>query len=569
MAVSEKVDVSSINHGFFQVTMPKGKKLLAWSICIVIYFIAAIFFIVSLGIPDIPPTEDVTVIYEMDELADIEEVNLGNGWGDDEVGKFFAIEMDIVSGTLLHGYYEMDSDGENCSDYVDYPSNSLILSPVTSDDTFKFSWYDSLEEEASHNHRDCDSRYDDWYVEEGDRIKVFAVQIEDEYYMMSVGAEGNFPPERTDREDAQRIGLLICIVASAIMMFTTPTSLRYDIDTLRTRWGNLPFGHGKPGEIVDAEGPTRKVDKHDWILTPPSHETWSENAYMEDKDGKLIEEHPNNVGTPIPATLTLYSVNGILFVIFSIWLSSDLLARHNDFETRLAGEALRIVVVIFTVVWLILAFRKWRLSHSILDTPTSNVRSVAVGPAELVGQIRPSPSGTLRVEVGDDPDKTVEGVVLFKWKEEEYVCTKDSDGKESCSWETRRKEKGGAPFMLHDGTGGILVDPISWKKPIFGDSLVVWEWGKMRWTVDALCAGDPIYCLGRVEPRRGDFMPEEGCPTEISNANLIVKGETDIGTHAKLSRGTELSVVANLRSTTEAIIIPAIMLVFSAIPFLW
>jgi hypothetical protein len=91
----------------------------------------------------------------------------------------------------------------------------------------------------------------------------------------------------------------------------------------------------------------------------------------------------------------------------------------------------------------------------------------------------------------------------------------------------------------------------------------------MRWTVDALCAGDPIYCLGRVEPRRGDFMPEEGCPTEISNANLIVKGETDIGTHAKLSRGTELSVVANLRSTTEAIIIPAIMLIFSAIPFLW
>ena len=194
----------------------------------------------------------------MDELADIEEVNLGNGWGDDEVGKFFAIEMDIVSGTLLHGYYEMDSDGENCTDYVDYPSNSLILSPVTSDDTFKFSWYDSLEEEASHNHRDCDSRYDDWYVEEGDRIKVFAVQIDDEYYMMSVGAEGNFPPERTDREDAQRIGLLICIVASAIMMFTTPTSLRYDIDTLRTRWGNLPFGHGKPGEIVDAEGPTSK-----------------------------------------------------------------------------------------------------------------------------------------------------------------------------------------------------------------------------------------------------------------------------------------------------------------------
>ena len=59
----------------------KRKETFAWSICIVIYSIAAIFFIVSLGIPDVPPTEDVTVIYEMDELADIEEVNLGNGWG--------------------------------------------------------------------------------------------------------------------------------------------------------------------------------------------------------------------------------------------------------------------------------------------------------------------------------------------------------------------------------------------------------------------------------------------------------------------------------------------------------
>ncbi|MEL0101593.1 MAG: hypothetical protein VW862_07840, partial [Euryarchaeota archaeon] len=84
-----------------------------------------------------------------------------------------------------------------------------------------------------------------------------------------------------------------------------------------------------------------------------------------------------------------------------------------------------------------------------------------------------------------------------------------------------------------------------------------------------LCAGDPVYCLGRVEPRRGDYSPEEDCPTEISNANLVVIGKTDIGTFAKLARGTELSVISNLRSTTESIVVPVIMLIFSAIPFIW
>ena len=123
--------------------------------------------------------------------------------------------------------------------------------------------------------------------------------------------------------------------------------------------------------------------------------------------------------------------------------------------------------------------------------------------------------------------------------------------------------------MLHDGTGGILVDPSTWRKPIFGDPLQVWQWSNMRWTVHALCAGDPVYCLGRVEPRRGDYAPEEGCPTEIQNANLVVTGESDVGTYSKFARGTELSVVSNLRSTTESIIIPVLMIIFSAIPFIW
>ena len=81
--------------------------------------------------------------------------------------------------------------------------------------------------------------------------------------------------------------------------------------------------------------------------------------------------------------------------------------------------------------------------HNIIDTPSSRVRSVAAGPAELVGQVRPGPQGTMSVKVGGSASRKVEGVVNYRWKEEEHVCTKDSDGNESCSWQTRRTDSGG------------------------------------------------------------------------------------------------------------------------------
>ena len=206
--------------------------------------------------------------------------------------------------------------------------------------------------------------------------------------------------------------------------------------------------------------------------------------------------------------------------------------------------------------------------HNIIDTPSSRVRSVAVGPAELVGQVRPGPDGTMAVSVAGSSSRLVEGVVVYRWKEEEYVCTRDSDGKESCSWKTRRTKSDSREFILHDGTGGILVDADSWDKAKLGDQLHQWETGKWRWTVWVLAAGDPVYCLGRVETRT-EKEREEGIDTTIPNSLLIVRGNKDIGMQVHLHRGTELSVISGLRSTTEAIIVPVVMLLFSAIPFLW
>ena len=570
MGESEKViDHTSLQHGFFQFTFPHTwKGIVPWVLAAIMFFVSGVTLFVSLDIPDVPPIGESQYVDSLDEIDDDKAVSLGAGWENDGDATFAVIEVIIQEGTLIHGYWTLDSDGENCTDHVEiYDERMLTVMPVNGGENFTIGWSTEMGSEVSYDSRSCPG-YDDWYVNEGDTIELFIMGIDGEYYMLSVGTEGKELGERTEREDAQRVALGIVILASGLMMITTPTSLSDDIKNLKQRWGNLPFVHGKPGNLAPADGPVREVDENDWVLPPPGYETWPDNPYAPNEEGILIEEHPDVVGTPTPATFTLYSINGIVFILTSLWLAADLTARHSDEDTQSFGNIFKLAIVVFSLAWSIFAFRKWKLMHNIIDTPSSRVRSVAVGPAELVGQVRPGPKGTMSVDVGSSSSRRVQGVVHFRWKEEERVCSKDKDGNESCKWVTRRTDKGGCEFILHDGTGGILVDPTSWDKVNMGDSLFTWGTSKWRWTVWVLAAGDPVYCLGRVETRTHDER-EEGIDTSIPNSLLVVRGNQDIGMQAHLHRGTELSLIAGLRSTTEAIIVPVVMLLFSAIPFIW
>jgi hypothetical protein len=48
-----------------------------------------------------------------------------------------------------------------------------------------------------------------------------------------------------------------------------------------------------------------------------------------------------------------------------------------------------------------------------------------------------------------------------------------------------------------------------------------------------------------------------------------MRGNADVGMSVKLSRGTELSLLAGMRSTTEQLIVPIALLIFGLIPFIW
>ena len=54
-------------------------------------------------------------------------------------------------------------------------------------------------------------------------------------------------------------------------------------------------------------------DPNDWILPAPGPASWnSEDRYAPDGDGTPLPEHPVKVGTPIPASMSLYGIFGLI-----------------------------------------------------------------------------------------------------------------------------------------------------------------------------------------------------------------------------------------------------------------
>lgn len=553
----QKLKESTIEHRFFEFTFPHRFGWFGFAIAMLLFLSSIVLFISSLSIPDVIQTEDAQVIQGQTEFmqAEFVESTLGKGF-DGEKGAYFITSAEISTGVLLHRYCTTNSEGETTYHKV-IMDDTIIFSIGSETFTADIGRY-NLDVE----HNVGDSCYED--IREGDRLNLFILKQESTFSVLSFSEMGLNLPEVTQRENTQRLSMSLCIVGSFILMLVTPTSLANDIREFKqgrdARSSVLYDGN----EYSMSTTTTRKVDDRDWILSSPTMDTWTPTKYGPDGDGSLIPEHPRRIGTPKAATLTLYSLNGSLFVLFSVWLISDLNARDTDVFGDLIGSFGKYALLLFALLWFISSVRKWKLLHNIIDTPTSTVRGVAVGSAELVGQVRPY-TPTHHLTVGG---KTFDGIVGYRWKEEEERCTRDSEGNESCSWHLVDSGEDWSKFILHDGSGGILLDATSWKDMNSGDELDSWRIGKRRWTVHAFCSGDPVYALGTVEKRTLDEQ-EEGLDKTIGSANIIMRGSKLEGMQAKLSRGTEFALLGGLRSTTEAVVIPALMLLASFIPLIW
>ena len=327
-------------------------------------------------------------------------------------------------------------------------------------------------------------------------------------------------------------------------------------------------------------------DPSDWILPAPGPQTWSNNMYAPHGDGTPLPEHPAKVGTPQPATMTSHLIfagtAAILTLVVGAVITMD--------EASEAGIVPALVIAGLGLILTLVSFFRAKALRQMLDTPTSLVRSAAVGHPELVGQVRPWAAGTMTVHVDSNQSMAMPNMLGYEWTYEQYQCrtVKDNEGnsREECHWVTVRTGNGGMPFILQDGTGGIKVNLESFKRTNYGQFIKRWDGAfaqtlgkqlmasavasllggarikKHRWTLYGLRSGDPVYVLGATKPRPAtEVQADPQADGTVGHTTIEVWGNEDApGMKCTLMRGTELSNVGKSRSGLEMMVPPILLL---------
>ncbi|MDA7464389.1 hypothetical protein N9N14_01635 [Candidatus Poseidonia alphae] len=606
--MATKHDVTDLDQGLFKFPLPTWRGLIGYLIALSMFVSAFTMYSSGQSIPDIPQLSEAD---RLDELGDIDSYNfqsLQDGYEQPHYqsnkAAFVLIPLELEEGIIgTEGCYESEDEDGNVD--INYGYELSQRSIVTFRDqagnsiTTSFDRSGTLDPEGDFIQPGCNQAWEDdvrGYGRDSSENRMLMtymlVQNEpNEYYQLLSFAEikgfndEGSPPEITQREDAGRFALLASGIGGLIFMYSTPSPLSYDLRRIRKRnqtdakesasavgvlgLEGRQFQHcGPNGEVIGpAKQPLRQAFD-DWLFGCPPLPASYANVFAQDGDGSLIPEHPQRIGTPRPAMLTPYSLGAITFAVSFIWLSSDLRARDgSDFHTMI-GFLMTFFVTIVNILWFFSAYRQAKLSQTINDLPTSPIRSVAVGQAEVVGQVRPSSAGTPAFTVGGEE---MQGTVLWTWSSFKYVCRQTDDGQE-CGWEHRETQNGGVPFVLHDGTGGMIIDPSLWqaknKTSNLGANIAEWEKGKWKWTVSAIGVGDPLYVLGDCVPRTREHLDAWGGDETEGSALITMVPSSETGEGSIMSLGTELDVVAKRRSRFEMLIVPIIVFIFGIFMFL-
>lgn len=108
-----------------------------------------------------------------------------------------------------------------------------------------------------------------------------------------------------------------------------------------------------------------------------------------------------------------------------------------------------LIGLLIGVIVFIIAFYFLKIKHLIQNTPTSKIRSIAMGFAEICGRVIPLEKNGVFLSPFSN-----QNCVYYRYLIEEYRST----GKSS-SWVTIKKGTENRLFYIQDETGRILVDP--------------------------------------------------------------------------------------------------------------
>lgn len=652
---------TELDHGLFQGPPLRLSVVVTYAIASLGFLIALALFTSQFSIPDVPALEDVEELRSFDDIQQLDSTQLKDaegleaeraGWGNAYAaeGRFAVMEATLTEGVLAveECVYVEDEDGGHWSKRSSIrvePSDGFTIRDRTGlERTVRYGFEDGTPTDLpvvlGFAERSCNGAWSErisgaeadslvlflLIEEDPERIQVLSIQ---EVGVMEAGNPPNsVAKEVTAREDRGRWALVGTGIAGFFVMVGTPTSLSTDLRRLRKARAKMAKTSGGAAGVLGATGrPFQHLDrgsteprlamgatrpaKEDWILPPPPLPNAYTDFFIGDPGEQLLPEHPGRIGTPVPATFTFYSIGGIVFALSFVWLAADLRAREGSATHTAWGWAITFVVTVVNLLWFRSARRAYLVNQAVRDTPTTPIRSLAVGHAEVVGQARPSPIGTPQLLVDGDPEKCMEGLVYWHWKCEELVCRTDGEGNTTCTWELRREMRTGVPFIVHDGTAGMLFDPRVWdgggaiqagteevrdtgawmrlwswfsllpfflnrilgawrKKELggFGSVLRQWNQGNFRWQVTGIGVGDPVYLLGNVVPRTAEDLAANGThPTAQSALLTMTQSKDGVGNQSLFHLGTELTLLGGMRSTMESIIIPSIVLIFSIVMF--
>ncbi|MCS5534159.1 MAG: hypothetical protein NZ736_07880 [Candidatus Poseidoniaceae archaeon] len=395
---------------------------------------------------------------------------------------------------------------------------------------------------------------------------------------------------------------MISAIGILLVGFSTPSELQVKLHKLRKemRPGEVAWQSEMGGtELISFWGGERihrpEVDLRSWVFPAPPVEDWHlQNIYSADSSGKLIAEHPNKIGTPIPPTFS----NAGLSKLIAFCLLALQLSMLKDIQEEITKYPIMLVI---SIIWLVIGFFTWKRLQSMQDTPTSNIRSIAIGNAELVGQVRNGIIDPPLLHVDGDHSKTVADLVSWNWEYEIEVeqrrMVRDSNGnmrqEVSRHWRSVRTDEGGTNFTLHDGTGGIMIVTGSFRNDNdFGEHLIQWECNhnrnlgnlfgnifsmfvadekilRHRWTLWGLKLGDPCYVMGMIKPRTNEEMSyDKQVDTTLQNSIVYAVGEKSPGFKPRLEKGTELTAISSARSQLENIVFPIFGLIIGIAQFL-
>ena len=347
-----------------------------------------------------------------------------------------------------------------------------------------------------------------------------------------------------------------------------------------------------------------KRDDRGWVFQAPGPEYWDKVDPYGPDDSGIIPEHPTVVGTPKPAS---FSLDGVFMCILALYsIPATMASVYAGLEVGKSAEDSEALVMAALLIFgpaigsVVFAAAMWVTGTKMqltIDVPTSKIRSMAAGELELVGQVRRWTSPAPPVLVGDDPARTYNDLHSWRWKYEIYlkrtkvVMTDDGPRTETeYRWETIKQKNGSHNFILHDGTGGVLVKPKEFEDQELGEYIRIWKvdhnrnlgeiFGSLitttfggwtilehKWTLWGLALGDPCYILGKAENRpknikKEKWFAEDGItPIRRNDQQLLMQvvGESGVGFAARLERGSELGVLGKVKSQFEYKIIPGIL----------